>query len=66
MVNVGSTSTGGQIIGIAKNFAVINLREPVCTSVGERIALSRKVERTWRLIGWARILKGETVPALQP
>ncbi|KAH0793544.1 Eukaryotic translation initiation factor 2 subunit gamma [Histomonas meleagridis] len=66
MVNVGSTSTGGQIIGFANNFAVINLKEPVCTSVGERIALSRKVETTWRLIGWAKILKGETVPVLQP
>ncbi|OHT10011.1 Eukaryotic translation initiation factor 2 subunit gamma [Tritrichomonas foetus] len=66
MVNVGSTSTGGQIIGFAKNFAVLTLKEPVCTSIGERIALSRKVERTWRLIGWAKILKGDTIPILQP
>ena len=66
MVNVGSTSTGGQILGFAKNFAVLELKEPVCTSIGERIALSRKVERTWRLIGWAKILKGETIPVLQP
>jgi translation initiation factor 2 subunit 3 len=71
MVNVGSTSTGGQILDVVQSppqshFAVIQLKDPVCTSPGERIALSRRIERTWRLIGWAIILKGETVPLLQP
>lgn len=66
MVNVGSTSTGGQVVGFAKKFAVLHLKEPVCTSIGERIALSRKIERTWRLIGWAQIIKGEVLPILQP
>ena len=62
LINVGSTSTGGQVVGINKNFCILHLREPVCTKIGERIALSRKVERTWRLIGWARILKGDSIP----
>lgn len=66
MVNVGSTSTGAQVIGIKDQYAILQLREPVCTNVGERIALSRKVERTWRLIGWASILKGETITTLEP
>lgn len=66
LVNVGSTSTGAQVVGIKDNFAILNLKEPVCTKIGERIALSRKVERTWRLIGWAKILKGETVQIIEP
>ncbi|EAY16296.1 heterochromatin protein, putative [Trichomonas vaginalis G3] len=66
MVNVGSTSTGAQVIGIKDQYAILSLREAVCTKIGERIALSRKIERTWRLIGWARILKGETIPTIEP
>jgi len=65
LLNVGSTSTGGQVVGLSKNFCVFTLREPVCTKIGERIAISRKVEKTWRLIGWGKILKGEAVPVLQ-
>lgn len=65
MINVGSTSTGAQIVGLAKNtFAVLNLKDPVCTCIGERIAISRKIERTWRLIGHAKILKGENLQVL--
>ena len=30
----------------------------VCTSVGEKIALSRRVEKHWRLIGWGQIRNG--------
>jgi translation initiation factor 2 subunit 3 len=30
----------------------------VCTKQGEKIALSRRVEKHWRLIGWGQIKKG--------
>ena len=66
MVNVGSTTTAGQVMGWAKDFAILNLKDPVCTAIGERIALSRKFDKTWRLIGWAKVIKGEAVPILQP
>ena len=67
MVNVGSTQTGAQVKAVSQNkFAVLQLKDPVCTSVGERIAISRKVDRTYRLIGWAKILKGEILPTLDP
>ena len=66
LVNVGSTSTGAQVVGIKDEYASLILKEPVCTTIGERIALSRKVDRTWRLIGWATILKGETLPIVEP
>ena len=66
LVNVGSTSTGAQVVGIKDDYAILVLKEPVCTKIGERIALSRKVDRTWRLIGWATILKGETLPIVEP
>ncbi|KAB0347321.1 hypothetical protein FD754_012178, partial [Muntiacus muntjak] len=38
----------------------IVLTNPVCTEVGEKIALSRRVEKQWRLIGWGQIRRGVT------
>jgi hypothetical protein len=40
--------------------AKIALTQPVCTEVGEKIALSRRIDKHWRLIGWGQIRKGET------
>ena len=61
MVNIGSLSTGGRVIAVKADLAKIGLTQPVCTSVGEKIALSRRVEGHWRLIGWGQIRRGVTV-----
>ena len=58
MVNIGSLSTGGRVIAVKADLAKIGLTTPVCTSVGEKIALSRRVEKHWRLIGWGQIRNG--------
>lgn len=34
---------------------------PVCTKVGEKIALSRKISKNWRLIGWGTIKNGHVI-----
>ena len=64
MVNIGSTATGGKVVKVAEgdlNVARISLTQPVCTEVGEKIALSRRVEKHWRLIGWGEIRKGSKI-----
>lgn len=58
MVNVGSTATGGKVSNVKGDLARISLTQPVCTQVGEKIALSRRVDKHWRLIGWGEIKKG--------
>uniref|UniRef100_H2YM13 protein-synthesizing GTPase n=1 Tax=Ciona savignyi TaxID=51511 RepID=H2YM13_CIOSA len=58
MVNIGSLSTGGRVQAIKADLAKIMLTNPVCTEVGEKIALSRRVEKHWRLIGWGQIRRG--------
>ncbi|XP_065057223.1 eukaryotic translation initiation factor 2 subunit 3, Y-linked-like [Rhopilema esculentum] len=63
MVNIGSLSTGGRVIAVKKDLARIVLTQPVCTEIGEKIALSRRVESHWRLIGWGQIRKGVTINA---
>jgi translation initiation factor 2 subunit 3 len=48
MVNIGSTSAGGRVLGVKGDTARIQLTQPVCTKEEEKIALSRRVEGHWR------------------
>jgi translation initiation factor 2 subunit 3 len=61
LFNIGSTSTGGKIIGFSKkdeDVVRVQLMDPVCTQAGEKVALSRRVDKHWRLIGWGQIKRG--------
>ena len=48
MVNIGSLSTGGRVLAVKVDLAKIVLTQFVCTEIGEKIALSRRVEKHWR------------------
>ena len=48
MVNISSLSTGGRVLAVKADLAKIVLTQPVCTEIGEKIALSRRVDRHWR------------------
>ena len=48
MVNIGSLSSGGRVLAVKADLAKIGLTTPVCTEIGEKIALSRRVEKHWR------------------
>ncbi|XP_021728694.1 eukaryotic translation initiation factor 2 subunit gamma-like [Chenopodium quinoa] len=63
MLNIGSMSTGARVIAVKHDvhLAKLQLTSPVCTSKGEKIALSRRVEKHWRLIGWGQIQAGVTL-----
>ena len=66
MVNVGSTSSGGKVTKILEDshgspMIRIALSKPVCTENGEKVALSRRVDTHWRLIGWGEIKAGKIV-----
>ncbi|ORX64057.1 hypothetical protein K493DRAFT_237564 [Basidiobolus meristosporus CBS 931.73] len=61
MVNIGSTSSGGRVLGVKGDLAKIMLTHPACTEVGEKIALSRRIDKHWRLIGWGKIKRGSTI-----
>ncbi|XP_058799520.1 eukaryotic translation initiation factor 2 subunit 3, Y-linked-like [Phymastichus coffea] len=61
LVNIGSLSTGGRVLATKADLAKISLTNPVCTEIDEKIALSRRVEKHWRLIGWGQIRGGETI-----
>ncbi|QRV79912.1 eukaryotic translation initiation factor 2 eIF2-gamma-II [Ceratobasidium sp. AG-Ba] len=61
MVNIGSTSTGGRVMNTKGDLAKILLTSPACTEVGEKVALSRRIDKHWRLIGWGSVRRGTTI-----
>jgi len=58
MLNIGSMSTGARVLAVKSDLAKLQLTSPVCTTEGEKVALSRRVDKHWRLIGWGQIQKG--------
>lgn len=44
MVNIGSTATGAKVIAVKGDAAKLTLTSPACTELGEKIALSRRIE----------------------
>ncbi|XRB22070.1 translation initiation factor 2 subunit 3 [Pseudoscourfieldia marina] len=63
MLNIGSMCTGARVVSVNKSgdSAKLTLTSPVCTRIGEKIALSRRIESHWRLVGWGSLTDG--VPA---
>lgn len=51
MVNIGSTSEGGRVVSVKADLAKIILNTPAATEIGEKVALSRRIDKHWRLIG---------------
>ncbi|XP_010467705.1 PREDICTED: eukaryotic translation initiation factor 2 subunit gamma-like [Camelina sativa] len=70
MLNIGSLSTGAKVIRRVKKDMMkimkVKLTVPVCTNVGEKVAISRRVDRHWRLIGRGQIEAGTTIPIIPP
>lgn len=60
MINIGSTSLGGKVISFNSDQARIQFLNPVCANEGEKIAMSRRIDKNFRLIGWGQIKKGHT------
>ncbi len=59
----GASSRRGGVCGqaVRADLAKILLTAPVCTSEKEKIALSRRIDKHWRLIGWGEINRGVTL-----
>ncbi len=59
MLNVATAKTVGKVYQATKTNVGVALRLPVCVKSGTRIAISRQIDRRWRLIGWGIITGGK-------
>ena len=61
LVNAGSTAIGStvkEIKGDKNDIVTFSLFFPICSEISEKIAISRKIGNSWRLIGWGEVLEG--------
>lgn len=66
LLNVGSTSVGGKVSHISndqngRSAVSFDLLNPVCAEIGEKIAISRRIKKSFRLIGWGDVKQGVEV-----
>ncbi|MCJ7450561.1 MAG: translation initiation factor IF-2 subunit gamma [Candidatus Nanohaloarchaeota archaeon QJJ-9] len=54
LLNIGTAKTSG-VVTQAGDTIKVDLKRPVCTEEGERVAISRRIGTRWRLIGHGRI-----------
>merc|ERR1712065_121707 len=61
MLNIGSLSTGGRITAVNQDLAKVLLSAPVCARICDKIALSRRLKSSWRLVGWGSVKRGKAL-----
>ena len=47
----------GNVVNVKKDTVRIAFTRPVCANIGDKIAMSRRVDLNFRLIGWGEIKK---------
>lgn len=58
-LNVGTMTVGSKIDKTRADLVRVTLVQPVCVNLGDKVAISRRIDGQWRLIGWGKILSGK-------
>lgn len=62
MINIQSMATAGKVSAIKGDMVKLSLQKPVCSEIGDKIAISRRIDKQFRLIGYGKITRAKTVP----
>ena len=55
VLNVGTTVTSGIVTSARESLADIALKKPACAETGSKVAISRRIADSWRLIGFGSL-----------
>ncbi len=55
VLNVGTTVTSGVVASAREDLVDVNLKKPVCAGAGAKVAISRRIADSWRLIGFGSL-----------
>jgi translation initiation factor 2 subunit 3 len=55
VLNVGTTVTSGIVTSARESLADIALKKPSCAEGGSKVAISRRIADSWRLIGFGTL-----------
>lgn len=59
MINICSSSTGGKILKKKNQLIEFQLTTPICCEFGDKVTLSKRIDKHWRLIGWGTFRGGK-------
>jgi len=55
VLNIGTTVTSGLVTSAREHIVEVSLKKPICAESRSRIALSRRIGDSWRLIGYGTV-----------
>jgi translation initiation factor 2 subunit 3 len=55
VLNVGTTVTSGIVTSAREDVADVGLKKPICADSGSKVAISRRIADSWRLIGFGTL-----------
>ena len=55
VLNVGTTVTSGVVSSARESLVDVVLKKPVCADAGAKVAVSRRIADSWRLIGFGSL-----------
>ncbi len=55
VLNAGTAVTSGVVVSAREDIADVLLKKPICADVGSKVALSRRIGESWRLIGFGTL-----------
>ncbi len=55
VLNVGTAVTSGVVTSVREDLAEVGLKRPICSEPGSKVALSRRISESWRLIGFGTL-----------
>jgi translation initiation factor 2 subunit 3 len=55
VLNIGTTVTSGIVTSARENLADVALKKPVCAEAESKVAMSRRIADSWRLIGFGSL-----------
>jgi translation initiation factor 2 subunit 3 len=64
-MNLCSLTSAATVVAVQGDIVKVALLSPVCASVGDHVAISRRVDRHWRLIGWGTVRRGVPIPVVE-
>jgi translation initiation factor 2 subunit 3 len=55
VLNIGTAVTSGLVVSVREDIADVSLKKPICSELGSKVALSRRIGESWRLIGFGTL-----------
>jgi len=55
VLNAGTAVTSGIVSSAREDIVEVTLKKPICVDPGSKVALSRRIGESWRLIGFGTI-----------